>query len=350
MKDNILLKRRKHFLYLGAIPSVIFLVFVILSLSWVEEIHQSNLMQSHLNHSYRMFYGELYEEARTIKALSGQVTGIKGIQDAFQAKNRELLQKTTQPIFNKIREDYEITHCYFHSLDRTSFLRVHMPDFFGDVINRFTLKEAERTGTVSYGLELGPLGTLTLRVVVPWRVDGQLVGFLELGKRIDNVIHEMKKLLEVDLMLVVNKQYLDKEEWEKAEFGQGGLLNDWDHFPDVVVFGMTLPEVPPLLDKDLKDFSPSHDRHKDLLLEFDIDSRQHLAGFAPLLDASDKEIGDIIIIKDFTDLQAVGTRLISLLLTGYVLCLLLYMVFVFVYLHRLKRKLSFLLGESISSV
>ena len=252
--------------------------------------------------------------------------------------------EATRPFFLDIRGKHQITHLYFHSLDRTNFLRVHYPELSGDTINRFTLSEAERSGLVGYGLELGTMGTLTLRVVVPWRVNGKLVGYLEMGKEIDNVIDEMKKILEVDLLLVVNKRHLNIEGWKEG-YGKGEQFSHWDQFPDVVVFGSTVDELPPLINKDL---SRPHHLHKDLLMEFTVNGYKYIAGFAPLIDASEKDIGDIIIIKDFESITAVAKNITLLVLTGFLLCILLYIGMIFIYLRRMKLKVIQIVGSDSS--
>lgn len=337
MPDKIQFKRRKHFLLLGVIPSVLFLAFVIMSQSWQQEVHQVNSMQSTLNHSYHMFYGELYEEAKIISALTELLTQSKVVQDAFLKGDEEELLEKVSPFYQKMNNEYNITHCYFLSNDKEVILRAHYPDYSGDIIDRFTLNEAVKTEAVSYGLELGTMGTLTLRVVLPWRVGGKVIGYLELGKQVDHVINEMKKTLEVDLVLVVNKEHLSETAGEDGYGIKKPVFDDWDQFPDVVVFGMTMDRMPPIINSDL---AMAHHSHKDLMLDISVDGRQFLAGFAPLYDASDKDIGDIVIIKDFTELKAVEKRLTLLMIAGYILCILLYMTFVFAYLHGLKRKLN----------
>jgi two-component system NtrC family sensor kinase len=179
------------------------------------------------------------------------------------------------------------------------------------------------------------MGTLTLRVVVPWRVNGKLVGYLEMGKEIDNVIDEMKKILDVDLLLVVNKMHLNKQS-RKEGYGEGGQFTHWDQFPDVVVFGSTLDELPPFINKDL---SRPHHLHKDLLMEFTVNSYKYIAGFAPLVDASEKDIGDIIIIKDFEAITKVAKNITLIVLAGFLVCILLYIAIIFIYLRRMKLKL-----------
>ncbi|MDF1578930.1 MAG: cache domain-containing protein [Desulfobulbales bacterium] len=293
----------------------------------------SNAVQSDLNSSYHLFYGELYKEAAVLNLLAEQLAESRDARNAFLGGERERLLKVARPFFQNLSAEYDITHCYFHTVERNVFLRVHYPDLHGDPIDRFTLREAERTGSVSYGLELGTMGTLTLRVVTPWRVDGRVIGYLELGKEIDQVLDEMKKILEIDLVLIVDKQYLDKEKWGQGEYGSPGEAGDWDQFSDFVVFAMSREKMPPVIQVDL---SRPHHFHENLILEFREAGQQYLAGFAPLLDASNKDIGDIILIKNFTELKTVAQRVTLVVLFGYFFSILLYIGFVFAYLRRIK--------------
>ena len=74
---------------------------------------------------------------------------------------------------------YRVTHFYFHGLGRACFLRVHNPAKYGDYITRFTMDAAEKKQEIVHGIELGPFGTFTLRVVHPWRISGELAGYIE---------------------------------------------------------------------------------------------------------------------------------------------------------------------------
>ena len=103
MIDSNQFMRRKHFLILGIIPSIIFLVIVVLSLSWEQRVQQTNTMQSHLNHSYHMFYGELYEEAKIINVLAEQVILNSEIQDSFILGDRTKLQQLVAPYYNRFK-------------------------------------------------------------------------------------------------------------------------------------------------------------------------------------------------------------------------------------------------------
>jgi hypothetical protein len=106
--------------------------------------------------------------ADDIKLLSMALDGLcrdENLKSLWRQHERNALNEYLQPLFHSLREKYSITHFYFHEPDRKCFLRVHQPDRHSDVIQRDTLLQARTTGRLAAGIELGPLGTLTLRVL-----------------------------------------------------------------------------------------------------------------------------------------------------------------------------------------
>src|ERR1017187_5668740 len=133
--------------------------------------------------------------------LSATLTAIQQndrIKQAFSSGNRAALLKEAQPLFDLLKRDHKVTHFYFIQSDRISLLRVHQPERHGDLINRYTLLKAQSEHKLAYGIEVGPIGTLTLRVVAPWFDGERLLGYVELGKEIESVISSMKPLLQAD--------------------------------------------------------------------------------------------------------------------------------------------------------
>ena len=129
----------------------------------------------------------------------------EGLQKAWETKDRNFLLQLSAPLLKEMGAKHRITHFYFHNPDRTNFLRVYDPDRFGDVVNRFTLLEAVRTGQNSAGIELGKLGTLTLRVLHPWQIKGKIVGYIEMGEEIDHIIEKLHNILDVELYISIYK-------------------------------------------------------------------------------------------------------------------------------------------------
>ncbi|WP_173978474.1 PAS domain S-box protein [Magnetospirillum sp. UT-4] len=180
------------------------------------------------------FQGAVASESATLRALAQAAANDRTLRAAFRDRDRERLLALTAELFATLKRDAGITHLYFVDAARVAFLRVHQPERHGDVIGRHTMLGAERTGAVSEGIELGPLGTLTLRVVVPWIADGELLGYVETGKEIDHLFDALRRQFAVQPLLFLPKAALDRKGWED---GMAMLARpaDWNMFPDVVL-------------------------------------------------------------------------------------------------------------------
>src|SRR5439155_9599472 len=137
----------------------------------------------------QMIKVQLDDDAALMSSTIEAIRCDERVAVALAEGDRQKLLKLGEPILHSLREHNRITHLYFHRPDRTNLLRVHRPEQHDDPIERFTLKEAERTGHPQWGNEQGPFGTLTLRVVYPWRnQQGKLIGYIELGKEVEDVL------------------------------------------------------------------------------------------------------------------------------------------------------------------
>lgn len=276
----------------------IMLVASVTSIYMIQRLHIINTIRTNLSSTDQLFPAILEMES---SHLSGQIDLLmkeNTFQVAWQKRDRDVLHEITLPVFSEINDKYNITHFYFIDLDSTCFLRVHNPGRFGDYITRSTLNAAVRKGTVSSGIELGPLGTFTLRVVHPWYIDGILVGYIELGKEILHIAPMIKHSLKVDLVFTINKTRLHRTDWEEGMRMLGRSAN-WDLFPDAVVIDATYENIPRKLGEKL---ALPHQEHKSDILEFSAGSKELRAMMLPLIDAAGRDVGDIIVISDVTDI------------------------------------------------
>jgi diguanylate cyclase (GGDEF)-like protein len=170
------------------------------------------------------------------------------LRAALAAKDRQTLLEHAAPMFARMKSTYGISHFYFSGPDRVNILRVHEPPRYGDVIDRVTTKIAERTGATAYGVELGPIGTFTLRVVTPWFDERtrRLLGYVELGLETPEIVDRIRKALGAHGFVLIRKQLLDRAGWEEG-MRVFGRTPDWNRFPDYVVGSQSLPDIPPEL-------------------------------------------------------------------------------------------------------
>ncbi len=257
-------------------------------------------VESKLASVQQFFEEKLESDASMMGAALDVILRDEQLKAALKAKNGLALLNQTLPLFDQLNVDHGITHLYFTGPDRVNILRVHKPEKYGDTIDRFTTLEAERTGKVSHGIELGPLGTFTLRVVEPWFDGQQLIGYVEMGEEIEHITRKLRHVLGVEIYVVIEKEYLDRTNWES---GMRMLGRDatWNRFPTVVMVDQTLEEFP----EPLAAFC-AEERHTSMKTDIytSFNNRHYRARFIQLNDAGGRGVGDMVVMMDVTDPMA----------------------------------------------
>ena len=281
------------------------LVFGLLlsAFAYIEYINLQNEfshdVERHLDGVQELFEKQIESETELLSTILEMVAKDERLQKAWETKDRNFLLQLSTPLLKEMGAKNRITHFYFHNPDRTNFLRVYDPDRFGDVVNRFTLREAVRTGQNSAGIELGKLGTLTLRVVHPWQIKGKIVGYIEMGEEIDHIIEKLHNILDVELYISIYKNFLKEENW-KAGMRLFNRQNDWDFSPYAVIVSQSINNVPKSLNVFLE--KGEHDYMEMATdLKLSINQLNYRVGVVPLFDAGEREIGDMIILYDVTE-------------------------------------------------
>ncbi len=310
----------------------IFLTGSVAGILWAYQRSVEKHIQEPIAALENLFFTELFEDA---KLLNGLITFIEDdpcIQAAWLSKDREALLGCTRSLFEEIRSEYRVTHFYFHDLDRVNFLRVHNHPRNGDYVGRYTMAAAYEKNQMAYGIELGPYGTFTLRVVQPWYIHDELVGYIELGEEIEHITPYLSQILDIDLVFMIDKQLLEREKWEEG-LEMMGRSGDWDQFPGFVVVDQTIIiEANEAVDL-LRTFQSSEDQPD---LNIQVEDQTYRAGAVPLIDAGENAVGHIVILRDITDEMAELGKNITYLISGAVLLGSLLFIFFWRYLGSVQ--------------
>ena len=291
------------------LPVLIVLIFImIVSFAGILNIYKTsnkdNLKQRIQGVEY-LFQQYLSTEARFLTEQINIIKSRAEFRYAFILKNRDKLLKLAQPLFDNLLTQYNITHFYFTDIDRINFLRVHNPARHGDEINRFTTLKAQKENAPAYGIELGTFGTFTLRVVHPWIVKGELLGYIELGMEIEHITALIKKSMGTELIFLIDKSNLSREKWEEG-LNIVGKKGNWDQFQDFAIIDQTIDNISNELNHHL---ARMHGKHSDTYLMTAQNNKKYFCGFTPLIDASNKDVGDIIVMLDVTHKHSRTVRL-----------------------------------------
>lgn len=253
-----------------------------------------------LRHSIR-------DESAIMEEMLEFICENRTMQKEWTERDRTALIRTAGPMFQRLRALNHITHFYFITPDKKCFLRLHNPAASGDSIDRITLDIAEHQKKTVQGMELGPFGTFTLRVVRPWVVDGKLIGYLELGEEVEHISGNVSGIMDIKSLCTVSKQHLERKKWEEG-LRMLGRTGDWNRFKNVVIIASDLKRIDPKLTEVLDGSSSS-----DTLFGLSAYGRKYIGGFDPLIDAGGSNIGKFVILDDITeaseDLMLVMIRL-----------------------------------------
>ncbi len=296
----------------------------------IENEHLSDsIMQSTMS-VQEFFKNALIADAETMAVSLEFIGQDKTILTALKTRDRKALLSQAFPVFERLKKKHDVTHFYFHDPKRVNLLRAHQPQRYGDVIDRFTALDAERTGSLAQGIELGPLGTFTLRVVDPIYEGTQLLGYIELGKEIDATLLNIHKALSVELYVLIDKQYLDQTAW-KSGMQMLGRENSWNLLSSAVLISQSRPEIPTELFR--KVLTQGSDQKLAVEKDVQLNGLTYWAGSIPLQDAGGRNVGTIVMLRDITGLakQAWDAfRRLSIfgILTGFIMFGLFYLILV----------------------
>ncbi|NCP39929.1 MAG: histidine kinase [Rhodoferax sp.] len=245
---------------------------------------------------------KIAKDADLMQATLHALMANRSVQAALIRQDRDALLREVSPLFATLRDQHRMTHLYFNNPALVNVARLHSPANFGDVITRLSATRARETGQAVHGLELGPLGTLTLRLVLPWQVDGRVIGYLEMGEEIGYAVDELHDSLAVDAFVLVDKKFILHRQWQYglALFKRAG---QWEQFDNRVLVAQTAPHMPPEITAEVLE------RLRGGASEVIISRGKalHLA-MLPLLDVGAQRIGDLVVMRDIDALQQAFLR------------------------------------------
>ncbi len=258
----------------------------------------------------------LQGDSKMLSAAMDSFATNESIRQAFvEHSDRSKLLGLVQELHRSNKAKHGITHLYFIDRDGTCFLRAHDPANYGDAIQRDTFQQARAAGKTVSGLELGKTA-FALRVVTPYIHNGTLAGYLEFGEEIDHFDQLVKRETGVDVMVLVNKQYLDEGQYRKTQKA-AGKPDNWDELQGYTVVSSTLPR-----DKTASSLISEQDLRATAAPEYmgtlSSGSRTFAKGAFPLKDAAGKQVGLVLTLNDVTD-QVANERSALLLLLGLTL-------------------------------
>lgn len=242
--------------------------------------------QNSINNYHTRFISYINEEASMLESFLKLIQEKNDLQKLFINSNKKQLFENSQTVYEFLNKNNNITHFYFIKPDGKVLLRVHDYKRDADIIKRYTFLKAKETQSIFYGIEFGLKKNYTLRVVSPWVVNGELIGYIELGKEIDKISETISNELGMEIFYAVDK----KEYKNSAKFILDRIKNNLQTKDHLIVY-----ETIPANNKVVK-FIEKYKNPKWI----NIDDKSYIGYTTPLEDISKKKLGLKLFLVDIS--------------------------------------------------
>ncbi len=287
-------------------------------------VHAERTMMNTVENARETWQRNLAAQAQLLEGQMDHMLADPKLREAWDARDLGELTILAERALKDLKEEYGISHCYFIDADRRCFLRSHEPARRGDLIERFSLNMAVRSGDDAWSVEMGPLGTLTLRYVRPTREGSKITGYVELGIDSTKLFRPWMRGLGLEGVIALRKAMTTREKFQAGQkaFGVSGR---WEIYRDFVVILQTIPGIPREIAGRLDGNAVSRDGDIFILNE---GTRKILCGGMDLSDGEGRPVAHVFLLKDISsEVQAGRGKLFSdvsllLVLMGGVLLLL----------------------------
>jgi len=289
-----------------------------------------------LENAKKTFKNLINSDTKMLSSILDALLVNDKIEEAFQERDREKLYNITAPFYEKLKENYGITHLNFINSEpsSTTFLRVHKPEIFGDIVKRPLYIKAVENKDLEEGVEVGKTA-FVLRVVSPYySKNGDLIGYIEIGQDINHFFKFMKEESGNDFSLFVLKKYLDKEDWTSVRKVKG-LRNNWDDMEDYVNV-LETSEIPFSGNIGLDNLTS-----KGLYLGvMKIGNSRYSKSIFPIYDIENQAIGEIFVLTNIDSYFERYYKDILIITPGFFAIFLITGIMMFTTVVRINRNLE----------
>lgn len=232
-------------------------------------------------------------KATDLAMASRVVTGSPQANKAFAQRDRERLKAITVPLYqDHLKDTFRIRFFQFHTPPATSFLRVNMPDEYGDDLSQWrqTVVDANRREESVKGLEVVRFG-LALVATVPLSRDGEHLGTVEMGRSAKALFQGLAEQTGMDYAIGIRREVFrnaNRLKSKEVDQERGGHIF----------------------------YSYSSQRAQSVLRQVpkgqigqrvERNGRTYATEFIPVTDYSGDKVGRIALFKDITAAQAAAT-------------------------------------------
>jgi signal transduction histidine kinase len=178
----------------------------------MERLHEKSLVDN-ISLANNVFDAKLESEKKSLLQTLAAIKNDTKIIKALKSGDRQQEINASKELFDELKEKFAITHFYFIGTDAICQLRVHAPSSYGDTIKRMTFQKAQMTGKAFVDLEMG-MHFFSMRAVTPVFEGATLLGYIEIGREIDDIFETFKKQTGFEISLLLEDDYV--KQYEKS--------------------------------------------------------------------------------------------------------------------------------------
>ncbi len=275
----------------------------------------------------------LDQQASGLAAVLRLIAADPAVQQALRQGKADSLAAKWRPVFDILKRENHVTHFSFLDASRFCLVSLCGPDECGSRITRVTAAQAQETGRTVSGLELDSDGALTLWVMQPVFDRGVLVGYVELGKEIEDALSALHARSGVQLATTINKKHLKRHNWEEGR-RRRGQEPDWDRLAQRVVGYASQGRLPDVLARPDDHDGAGEQGFGKMDKEITFEGKTWQVAASPLQDASGREVGDLLVMFDITAQTEAYARFLGLVGASGGVILVFLLSFVFVLLRH----------------
>ena len=312
---------------------VLSIIIISVALIWQQyQLRVADSIKSRLSQFNVQFQTALDQQVFGLSVALQPISVDAKVKKALQERNTDELRSTWGPVFKTLSRENNVTHFYFLDANRFCLLRLHNTEKYGDKIDRVTAIRAEQTGKIASGIELGNMGEFTLRVIQPVFFDETLIGYVELGIGIEQILQNLHNQSGDQLAVFIRKKYLDQQSWED---GMKILQREanWNLITKSVVTYTSYGPFPEPFAQWANN-STFDTFHKETSRKAKYDGKDWYLTLIPLNDVTGKNVGDLLFAHDISALAIESDRLLTLAIASSTTIFLILLTFVYGILRR----------------
>jgi hypothetical protein len=297
-------------LIVALVPILVLVMFVAATYVYQEESRGGRLVRD-ADRSQALLRQQIDDAASSLHVVLDGLADDPELVKDLAAGDADALSRRVSANFVHLRDQHGISHLYFSRPDRSPLLRLDGAGKSGQVVDRLSLFDAVETAGQAEGLDLNAFGVVTLRVSAGWRdASGKLLGFVEIGRDVGPMIEAVHRVMGLDIVLLVKKEMLDRDRWDEGERQSGGQ-GDWDELANVVSVARTLPTIPTPVGLLIEDGQPASNGGTTVVA---VGKKTLAVSVRPLIDLQDKQIGEVVLLRDVTEASRAMARTLTLLI------------------------------------